>query len=88
MTGPKSHSKLVRFLLRHALLGIAFGWTLLALLLYADLFGLAGLVRTSDHGWLAVALLAFGFAVTFGSAAMGTAVFLLEREEEGEDRDP
>jgi hypothetical protein len=76
----------VRFLVRNALLGIAAGWSLLVLLLYTDAFGLGGLVTGSEHGRLAVVMLAIGFAITFGSAAMGTAVFLLrpDAEEEGD----
>lgn len=78
--------RLVRFLVRNALLGIAAGWSLLVLLLYTDTFGLGRLVTGSEHGWLAVVMLAAGFAITFGSAAMGTAVFLLrpDGEEEGD----
>lgn len=77
--------RLVRFLVRNALLGIAAGWSLLVLLLYTDSLGLGRLVRDSEHGWLAVLMLAAGFAITFGSAAMGTAIFLLRPDEEGED---
>jgi hypothetical protein len=82
----RNDHKLVRFLIRNALLGIAAGWSLLVLLLYTDAFGLGQLVRASEQGWLAVLMLAAGFAITFGSAAMGTAIFLLRPDEE-EDED-
>lgn len=72
--------ELVRFLIRHALIGIASGWALLFALLWSDAAGLGTLLFASEH-WLLTLLLAMGgFAVTFGSLAMGTAIFLLPRE--------
>lgn len=67
---------LLSFLLAHLLVGILAGWTVLALLLWFDVAGLWTLIAEADGGsaWLVLALLAFGFAITFGSLAMGTGV--------------
>ncbi len=73
--------RLVRFLVRHALVGIAVGWNLLGLLLVLDVAGLGTLISGSEHRLVALALLLAGFAVTFGGVAMATAVFLIPFEE-------
>jgi hypothetical protein len=65
---------LLPFLLAHLLVGVLAGWTVLGLLLWLDVAGLRSLIVGSDSAWLVVSLLAFGFAVTFGSLAMGTGV--------------
>ena len=78
--------RLVRYLLRHCCDGIAVGWVLLLALLWSDLTGLGTLLRGSDAGALALAMLAFAFAVTFGSAAMGIAAHRLGRRDAGRDR--
>jgi len=72
--------KLIRFLLAHCLIGIAAGGLLLAGLLGADIGGLGTLVRADQSPILVVALLAFLFAITFGSMAMGTAIFMLRSD--------
>lgn len=77
--------RLVRFLVRNALVGIATGWSLLAALLWGEAFGLRRLVFGGDHAAIALAMLAAGFAITFGSAAMGTAVFLLRPGQPEDD---
>lgn len=64
----------VRFLLGHASIGIAAGVLFVAGLLAADVAGLRGLILRGADGWLALGLLLFGSAVTFGSAAMGAAI--------------
>ncbi len=69
--------RLIRFLLRNCLLGIAVGWGVLLALLLGDAFGLGSLVLTSPWRGTALFLLFAGFAITFGSLAMGTAVFLV-----------
>ena len=67
---------LILFLARHCLLGIATGWAALVVL---DVAHLGKLLLTSEDWLLTLALAAVGFAVTFGSLAMGTAIFLLPR---------
>jgi hypothetical protein len=64
----------VRFLLGHAAIGVGIGVLFVAAVLALDVAGLRGLMLRGGDGWLALALLSFGSAVTFGSAAMGAAI--------------
>lgn len=76
----KRDMRLVRFLARHALVGVAVGWTLLGAILWLDIARIGELWLASEHRWATLLLAMGGFAVTFGSLAMGTAIFLLPRE--------
>ncbi|BCX17423.1 MAG: hypothetical protein KatS3mg117_1105 [Geminicoccaceae bacterium] len=73
-------TRLLRFLARHALVGILVGWTFLGALLWFDVGRLGELLLASEQPVLTLLLAMAGFAVTFGSLAMGTAIFLLPRE--------
>jgi hypothetical protein len=64
----------VRFLLGHAAIGIAVGVLFVVALLALDVPGLRGLMLRGADGVLALGLLLFGSAVTFGSVAMGAAI--------------
>lgn len=79
MKHPSQGSELLRFLAGHLLVGIAVGWTLLGLLLWTNAMGLADLLWASNDWPLLLGLLLFGFAITFGSLAMGTGVMGLGR---------
>jgi hypothetical protein len=68
---------LFRFLAVNCFIGIAASWLFLAGFLWLDISGLRGLLANSPDGAVALALLAGGFAVTFGSASMATAVWLM-----------
>ncbi len=72
----------VRFLVRHAVVGIAAALVFSALLFFGDVGGLRRLANADESGWLYLALLFFGLAVTFGSAAMGFSVMGLGRERD------
>ncbi len=61
-------------------MGIVAGWLLLALLVRANVAGLRDLIFGNGVELTALVLLGGGFAVTFGSLAMGTAIFLLPRD--------
>lgn len=61
-------------------MGIVAGWLLLALLVRANVAGLRDLIFGNGVELTALLLLGGGFAVTFGSLAMGTAIFLLPRD--------
>jgi hypothetical protein len=74
--------QLVRFLALHAAIGIGAGWFLLALLLWTDVNGVGSLIWASDSSALAIAMLAAGFAITFGGAAAGAAVMMLRFEKD------
>ena len=72
--------RLLAFLAKNCLMGIAAGWLLLALLIRANVANLGHLLFGNGIELTALCLVAAGFAVTFGSLAMGTAIFLLPRE--------
>lgn len=81
------HQPLIRFLIAHCLIGIAGGWVMLAGLVVLDVGGLGTLILRSAAPWLAIAVLGFGIAVTFGSAAMGAAIMSLHRgDSRGDER--
>jgi hypothetical protein len=75
--------RLVRFLLVNCAIGIAGGWTLLAALLATDTAGLRTLIWNEASPAIPIALLAAGFGVTFGSAAMGAALMAMRRGDDG-----
>lgn len=74
--------KLVRFLLLHAAIGIGAGWVLLALLLLTDVNGVAALIFSSESPALPIAMLAAGFAITFGGAAAAAAVIMMRYDRD------
>jgi hypothetical protein len=75
-------------MLRHALIGAAAAIVFVAIVMLLDVGGLATLVGTSIYGPLAVALLTFFTALTFGGMQMGIAVMSLrDREEETDPED-
>ena len=73
--------RIVRFLGVHAVLGAACGLILSFSLIAMNFAGLGDLLSESDTVVLGTLMLAGSFAVTFGAAAMGTAVMLLPRDE-------
>ncbi len=83
----KSLPRLVRFILRNIAIGISAGWAFLAALLWSDAGGLYSMISHSSLGPVAFMLLAGGFAVTFGPAAVASAVLLGYEFEDGNDAD-
>lgn len=71
---------LIRFLALHALSGALVGCLAAGGLLASDAGGLATLFAESGSAIPAGALLFGGFALTFGSLAMGSAIMLLPRQ--------
>lgn len=65
---------LVRFLIRHGLIGFGIGIAFTALILVLDLGGLRTLTAGSGQGSGYRLLLAFFISTTFASAQMGVAV--------------
>ena len=78
--------RLVRFVLRNIGIGIIIGWCFLGGLLWADVGGLFTMISNSSYGLMALFLLLGGFTVTFGPAAVATAVLM--GHEFGNDDDP
>lgn len=72
--------RLLLYLAKNCLLGIVFGWLLLAGLIASNVASLRDLLFGNGVEVTALLLVAAGFAVTFGSLAMGTAIFMLPRE--------
>lgn len=73
--------ELVRYLMPHLLAGCLAGALASGLLLGTNLGSLRDLVTHTDGGWLAAALMTFGFMVTFGSAAIGHAIIRIGDDE-------
>jgi hypothetical protein len=77
--------RLIRFLGVNCAIGITAGWTLLVALIVTNTGGLRTLIA-NEGSPVPIILLAVGFAVTFGSAAMGAAVMAMRHHDgEGED---
>jgi len=75
------HPTLIVFFARNCLVGVATGWVLLASLFYFDVGRLGELLAGSENWFLTLVLAGAGFGVTFGSLAMGTAIFLLPKDD-------
>ena len=75
---PREIPALIRFLARHAILGVLVGCCLAGALLVFDVAGLGTLFARAENPAIAVALLFSGFAVTFGSAVMGGAILMYD----------
>lgn len=74
--------KLIRFLGMHAAFGAALGICVAFLLIWLDVAGI-GTLFAGERAPLVAGLLYFGsFAFTFASAAMGSAVMLLPKDEQ------
>ncbi|MFC2952261.1 hypothetical protein ACFOOP_10000 [Marinicaulis aureus] len=78
--------RLTRFLLTHLALGAVSGWIFVGALFYFNVGGLGDLIADPASGPLAAIMLLIVVTITWGSAAMGTAVFLLPREEDDEGK--
>jgi hypothetical protein len=79
---------LLRHLALNAAVGVIAGQFCLAALLWLDPGGLRTLALHADHVWIALPLLAFAFAITFGGCAAATSIMLLPREEAGDTGGP
>lgn len=72
---------LVRFLIRHALIGFGLALVFVALLLALDIGGIATLIFASSSAALALIILVFSMAATFSSVQMGFAIMFLREDE-------
>lgn len=79
---PRRHNPLLQILLINLGFGIFIAIAFVAGLLALDVQALARLILQDHSPAAALALLLVGFMVVFGSAAMGSAVMLLEGTEE------
>lgn len=77
------NDQLLRFLVRHWLVGAGATPVVVGALLAVDLGGIRGLVMGAQQPILPITMLLFGFLVTLTSASMGAALMSL-----GDDRMP
>jgi len=82
-----SRTPLFRLLAINLAAGVAVAVLLLGGLLWLDPGGLRHLIFADRAPGVALGLLLFGFIVTFGSAAMGSAIMAAGRRE-GDDDEP
>lgn len=68
---------LLRFLAVNCIIGVLAGWAFLGGLLLTDAWGLASTIFASADPVVPIVMLLVVFAITFGAAAMGTAVLLM-----------
>lgn len=71
------------WLVGHLAIGVIAGWSALAAVLWMNVGGLRDLIARSPDGWIALAMLAAFFAITFGSAGMGFAIMSEPRDPDG-----
>ncbi|HET7882021.1 MAG TPA: hypothetical protein VFL55_14135 [Acetobacteraceae bacterium] len=71
----------MRYLLPHFAAGCLAGLVAAAAIVATDLGSLLALMQHSPEGWLGGVLLAFGFVVTFGSVAVGSAIQQIGQQE-------
>lgn len=77
---PLARQPLIRLLAVNLSIGVAAAVLMLGGLLALNPGNLRGLILTDRTGAVALGLLLFGFLVTFGSAAMGSAIMALGRK--------
>ena len=61
--------------------GIAIGWSVLALFIFTNTGGLGDVIWNSSDQILAIVLLSFGFAITFGSTSVGIAIMAIPNSD-------
>lgn len=79
--------RLLRFLALHAVIGAVCGAVAAALLIGLNAAGLRDLLAAGNAMGIGSAMLTIGFALTFASASMGTAIMLLPRARSADAAD-
>jgi hypothetical protein len=74
--------ELVRFILSHLLAGCFAGIVAAVVTVATNVGSLRDLMFNVDGGWLAFAMLTFGFATTFGSAAMAHGIMRIGEQDD------
>lgn len=78
--------KIIWFLALHAAIGIAVGIAIAALLVLLNVAGINTMLHEAADPFVPMLLLFFGFAITFGSAAMGIAIMTLPYPKRPNDK--
>lgn len=81
-TGWIFEVKLFRLLAINLAIGVCAALLMTGGLLALNPYGLRGLLLADPAGGIVIALMLFGFIVTLGSAAMGTAIMAIGRDSE------
>lgn len=74
--------QLIRLMLTHGALGFGISAVFVAMLMGTDANGIATLLRSAETHPLPVLLLWFFCGLTFGSVQIGTAIMLLDTDDE------
>ncbi len=74
--------EVLRYVLPHLAAGCVAGVVAAGSIVATNVGSLYDLMQHTEGGWMAGALLAFGFVVTFGSAAAGWAIIRIGQHEE------
>jgi uncharacterized membrane protein len=77
----------IRFILKHAAVGVGLGVAFVAMLLAFDVGGLWHLVTHTAEGPIAVLMLTVFCTITFGSAQIGYKIMSLGEENDDDDDD-
>ena len=77
-TAVTSRMEVIRYVLPHMLAGCIGGVVASVGLVMTNLGSLRDLMLHTRGGWLAFALLTFGMVMTFGSAAIGSAIMSIQ----------
>jgi hypothetical protein len=75
---------LIRFMIRHALVGFSIGVVGAAIAVGMDFAHLRSLAHATSLGWIGLAAFCFLMGLTFGGLQVGFAVMLLPYEEDGQ----
>ncbi len=79
-------NRLLRFLAVNLAFGAGAACVAVGAIFLFDVGGIGSLAAAAGSRWLAAIILSIAMTITWGSVAMGTAVFLLPKEKGGDDR--
>jgi hypothetical protein len=82
---PLLRQQLIRLLAVNLLIGIGAALLMLGGLMAFNPLRLRELILADRAGGVALALLLFGFVITFGSSAMGSAIMMLDGQARNKD---
>lgn len=77
----------IKFILKHAVVGLGLGIAFVAMLLAFDVAGLWHLVTHTAEGPIAVVILTVLCTITFGSAQIGYKIMSMGEESDSDDDD-
>ncbi|WP_146030181.1 hypothetical protein [Methylocella silvestris] len=75
----------IKFLLRHALIGVAIGLCAVLAIVTFDIAHIGTLIGRSNQKWLWLVLLGASFSFSFGGLQMAFAIMLMPQDEPRDD---